>query len=529
VSTPAPELDPHRGLHLVRDGWARVPWLSRAWWTRPRWEERLQRARAWSRAHPRQAVAVAVIAILGLGALAQGVRQPLPEGMVVAPVQRGPFRVTLAEAGTLQALRSVTYGSSIQSNQAKIVGLVPEGKLVQKGDLLILFDAAPFEEEIRRSQAALEQAQAELQQAQQEWNIQQVQNREELASARQKVERSRLELQDVQEGKGRLREEEAKAAVANAQRELKKAKDAHDDLKPLLAEGFITRQELDRAEQAVERAQEELDLANRREQALTQFGRPLELSQARADAQLKQEGLRQLEASANFRLEQKKAAIAGAQSRIQEAASKLALAREQLARTEVRADVPGIVVYRQVYFGSEQRRPQVGDQVWANQPLLILPDVSRMVVETRVRETDVHRVSNNQRVTVTVDAYPDLRLSGRVTLVGTLGQEEKERRGAKFFGVTVQLDREEPRLRPGMTARVEILVEDRQDATFVPVDAVFERDGRTVAYVSRRRGIEERDVVIGSSNSNFVAILKGLEPGELVCLRDPATLATEEH
>jgi hypothetical protein len=48
----------------------------------------------------------------------------------------------------------VTYASSIQSNQAKIVVMRPEGKLVHKGDLLILFDSAPFEEEIRKNQAS---------------------------------------------------------------------------------------------------------------------------------------------------------------------------------------------------------------------------------------------------------------------------------------------------------------------------------------------------------------------------------------
>ena len=69
------------------------------------------------------------------------------------------------------------------------------------------------------------------------------------------------------------------------------------------------------------------------------------------------------------------------------------------------------VVYKEVFFGSEQRKPQVGDQVWANQPLIILPDISRMVVETKVRETDIHKVERNQKVTVRVEAYPDLRKS----------------------------------------------------------------------------------------------------------------------
>ena len=336
------------------------------------------------------------------------------------------------------------------------------------------------------------------------------------------MERSDLELKDVSEGKGRLKEEEAVAAVANAERELKRAEAALEDLRPLLAEGFITRQELERAEQAVAKAREELALAQRRRDALVAFGRPLELSQARADAALTKESVRQLESASASRLEQKKAAMQAAESRIQEASSKLALAQTQLARTEVRADVPGIVVYRDVFFGSEQRRPQVGDQVWANQPLLILPDVSRMVVETKVRETDVHKVDRNQKVKVRVQAYPDLQLSGKVTLIGTLAQEEKERRGAKFFGVTIQLTDSDPRLRPGMTARVEIEVEQRERALFVPVEAVFEREGRQVCYVQSLGRLRAREVRTGPANQDFVVIEEGLRRGERVALRDPA-------
>ena len=351
-------------------------------------------------------------------------------------VREGPFRVAITEAGTLQALRSVTYASAIQSNQAKIVALAPEGTLVKAGDLLVLFDAAPFEEEIRKNQALLAQAGAEFLKAREDLKLQAIQNQEELLAARLRVEKSDLEMKDVQQGKGRVKEEEAASAVTNAERELQKAETALADLKPLLAEGFITRTELERAEQQVARAREDLDLAKRRRDALVDFGRPLELSQARSDSQSSRETLRQLESVASYRVSQKQAAISAAQSRIQEAEARLELAKQQLARCEVRAEVPGIVVYKDVFFGSEQRKPQVGDQVWANQPLIILPDISRMVVETKVRETDIHKVERNQKVGVRVEAYPDLRLTGAVVRVGTLAQEEKDRRGAKFFSVT---------------------------------------------------------------------------------------------
>jgi HlyD family secretion protein len=476
-------------------------------------------AGSWLRRDPRRALAAvaAVLALLlVLGWVLGGGRADLAS----AEVREGPFRVSITEAGTLQALRSVTYASSIQSNQAKITALAPEGKLVSKGDLLVLFDAAPFEEEIRRNQALLAQAEAELAKAREDLKLQAIQNREEQLAAELRVEKSDLELKDVQQGKGRVKEEEAAQAVTNAERELQKAETALADLRPLLAEGFITRTELERAEQQVARSREDLELARRRKDALVGFGRPLELSQARSDAQSSRETLRQLESASSYRVAQKQAAIASAQSRIQEAAARLELAKQQLARCEVRAEVPGIVVYKDVFFGSEQRKPQVGDQVWANQPLIILPDISKMVVETRVRETDVHKVERNQKVAVRVEAYPDLRLTGAVTLVGTLAQEEKERRGTKFFSVTVQVKESEPRLRPGMTARVEIEVEERKRALFVPLDAVFERDGRSVVYLAGRSP-RAREVVLGPSNADFVVIEKGLTKGERVLLRDP--------
>lgn len=495
--------------------------LRREAWT----EERLLAAAAAARRRPlRSLLALSLPLLLGwllLRAGGGGGEAALGE------VREGPFRVTVTETGTLQALRSVSYASRIQSNQAKIVALAPEGKLVEKGDLLILFDTAPFEEEIRTGQAALAQAEAELLKARQDLRLQQIQNGEELLAARQRTDKSELELQDVLEGKGRLKEEEAGAAVTNAERELKKSESAYEDLKPLLKEGFITKLELERAEQQVLKSKEELQLAKRRRDALFQFGRPLERSQAQAEALSTKESLKQLESAAQHRLDQRRAAIAAAESKVREASSKLALAQQQVARSEVRADVRGIVVYRDVFFGSEQRKPQVGDQVWANQPLLILPDVSKMVVEAKVRETDVHKLEKNQQVEVRVDAYPELRLHGSVTLIGTLAQEERERRGVKFFGVTLELKESEPRLRPGMTARVEIQVEQRPRALYVPLEAVFEREGRTLVYLPGLRGATEREVALGPSNQDFVVIEKGLRRGERVLLRDPLAPAAE--
>jgi HlyD family secretion protein len=90
----------------------------------------------------------------------------------------------------------------------------------------------------------------------------------------------------------------------------------------------------------------------------------------------------------------------------------------------------------------------------------------------------------------------------------------------------VQVNESEPRLRPGMSARVEIEVEERTQALYVPLEAVFEREGRSLVYLPGRRP-RPREVSLGPSNADFVVVEKVLARGERVMLRYPEAVAPE--
>jgi HlyD family secretion protein len=441
--------------------------------------------------------------------------------MLVAAVEQGPFEVKIVEAGTLQALRSVTYSSSIPGAQAKILKLVPEGTHVAVGDLLVEFDRQPFAEELERTRAQLAQAEAELVKAQEELKLLRIAAKEEMTESHDKVRLAELELESVVEGKGKLAEAESAAQLAQAKRELDKAVSSYEDLKPLLEEGFITKLELERSKQAVDKAREDLEILEIKHRTYMNYTRPAEIEGTKSALANSKESLRQSERASSYRIAQAEAALKLAQSKHDELVSRVELQTQNLESCEIRATVSGLVIYKEVFFGSEKRKVQVGDQVWPNQPLIMLPDLSQMTVETEVRETDIYKVEKNQSVLISVDAYPEIRLEGEVSYIGTLAQEDDGRRGGKYFTVTILVSKADPRLRPGMSTRVELLVERLDEAIFVPLEAVFERGGKHYCYVKRGGSSEVREVLVGPSNENHIVVETGLDVGERVLLRDP--------
>jgi HlyD family secretion protein len=114
-----------------------------------------------------------------------------------------------------------------------------------------------------------------------------------------------------------------------------------------------------------------------------------------------------------------------------------------------------------------------------------------------------------------------------VARVGTLAQHKVskvsgKRTGVKVFDVVVDVDDADPRLRPGLSANASILIDELKTVTYAPVEAVFNDEGKTVAYVRRGRGTRKVAVECGASNDRYVVIRSGLKAGDKVCLGQPS-------
>ena len=190
-----------------------------------------------------------------------------------------------------------------------------------------------------------------------------------------------------------------------------------------------------------------------------------------------------------------------------------------IERCSIRADGPGLIVYEELVASSPRRKVRLGDRVTPSQGIVRVVDVARMQVDTSVPERSIHRIRRGQSATVRLEAFPGLILPGQVRAVGALARTPFDAGlDGKRFDVTVELDPTAEDLRPEMTARVDILVEERPDVVRLPINAVFEREGLSTVNVLRGNRVEARQVDLGEQNRRFVEVLAGVAESERVLL-----------
>jgi HlyD family secretion protein len=378
---------------------------------------------------------------------------------VVVPVQSA--RLSLSTGGVVAELFAAE-GDLVPAGQvllrldaARQVAAVAqaEAQLLRTQSALAGLEAGPRPEEIQVAQAAVEAAQAQLA------RLWQGARAEELTAAEAALAAAAASLQKVKEGPREGELVAARADLANAEAALRQAQAAYDRVKGQPDVGALPQSlQLEQATNAYAAAKARLavlqqgasaaDLAAARaqvQQAQAQLdarkapARPAEVAAVEAEIRRAQAQLELLEAGA------RPEALAAAEADVAAAEAVLQQARVALAETELRAPFAGTVASLEA---------KVGEQVAPGVPIVVLADLSAWQVETDdLTEISIVRVHEGDPATITFDAIPDLKLSGTVVRIETIGQTKM---GDITYTAIIASDKRDSRLRWNMTASVVI-------------------------------------------------------------------------
>lgn len=379
---------------------------------------------------------------------------------------------------------------------------VQAGQQVTAGEELARLDTGQLELSVAQAEATLNINEARLEQARAGPDP------ADIAAASAAVESAQASFDRLLAGPTAEDLESAKLNVEAARNQLWAAQAQRDSTKgnPLTPQASI-----DAAEAQVLVAEINVQQAILAQEKLTE--QPSEADVALARSQLAQAEA-QLQKLQQMPTEED---LAIAEAQVEQARAALEQAKLRLADAVLVAPFSGTVAS----VGA-----QVGELVGAATPVIILADLDYYYVDASIDETDIGSVQVGQDAEISLDAFPDTRLSGKVTRIDPLGRVAQ---GVVSYDVEIEVLSAEVALRPNMTAIVDIVVARKEGVLVVPNRAV-KRDsgGRYYVEVISEGEVKRRLVTTGLSNELVTEIVTGLGEGEEAVVSAPRPSILEE-
>ncbi|MBX6316050.1 MAG: HlyD family efflux transporter periplasmic adaptor subunit, partial [Isosphaeraceae bacterium] len=442
------------------------------------------------------AVGVVLASNTGVGKSLTSLFAPARVQIITKKVIRDRLLVTVTERGNLESSQNEDVYNEVEG-QTQIIYIVPEGQEVKKGDIVCKLDDSALQDQLLNQEIATKRAEADYMNA--------VKTRE---VAEYAVEEYKLGIypQDLSTVEGE---------ITLAMSDLARAKDRVKWSDDMLKKKYVSQSQNLAEHLAVQKADISEKQAKLKKQVLETYTKKKQLTELMANVEKAKAD--ELAKEATLNLEQQKE-------------KKL---RRQIEKCTLRAPKDGIVVYANdpnQRPGSNQVQIEEGATVRQNQKIFSLPDIRYMQVNTKVHESMLEHIRPGLRARVRVESV-DQEFNGRVKRINTMPDAGSWLSSdVKVYTTIVDLDTEgKTSLKPGMSAMVEILVDQLDNVLVIPVMSVLEMGGKDYVYVVTPEGPQRRTVVLGTTNDKIVEVKEGLKEGEQVAMNPEALLTDDER
>lgn len=468
----------------------------------------------------RSAVVLAVLAGLGAGAWrwSREVRKPArqPERIPVAEAKATDFEVTLLVTGTLEP--AGVHPVVALETGGKVSYAVRDGSRVKPGDVIVKLDTAEIQERLDSVLDRLKQAEERLDKARRDGEKSIENAKSAVATAQEKDALTRAQnAADL---------EKARAELDHARGEAEYAEGQFLKMQRLFEQGLATREQLDREEENVRKQRFAFEKAERDLAKVTREAAERERS-ARMDLEKARLDLADAEAGRERSVKAAENAVEGQRRELEEV-------RRRMEGTTLRTGVGGVVLLGEQWDENGPHPLREGDEVWQGMQVALVVDPAHVRVDCEIEEIDIRRIKAGQKVRLRAETAQGRVYMGKLESIDSIATELPWWRGGtpgkKTFSALVAVHAADGRLKPGITAWLEIVVASVKGKIAVPLEAVFYEGGKPVVYRKRAAGYEKVLVTLGPRNDLYCVVLRGLRPGDKVARRRPRlTMESAPH
>ena len=365
------------------------------------------------------------------------------------------WRGRLDASGVLQAsgrieVTEVNVSSKVTGRVAVLH--VDEGADVEAGQFIAELEGEELEAQLRQATAALQSAEARQAQAQITLEVEPTTIRTQIRQADENLRAAEERLRMLKAGFRTQEVEEGRANLRQAQARLELARLTRDRLRELLADGAISKQDLDRAESDFQAAEAAVRAASQRLNMLEEGSRAEDIGMAQAERDRAAAALEAARANAaTLALRQQDVRVA--EAAVREAQANVRRLETQVAELKVFAPLDATVLTKAV---------EAGEVVAAGKPLVLLGDLDHPWIKIYVPETQLGKVRLGAAARVLVDSFPNQPFQGRVSWISDQAEftpknvQTTEERVNLVYAVKITIQNAERKLKAGMPADAEL-------------------------------------------------------------------------
>jgi HlyD family secretion protein len=449
-------------------------------------------------------------------------------------VVRGPLRISVVESGTIKAREQVVIKNEVEG-RTSILYLVPEGTHVVKGQLLVELDASRLLDEKVDQQIKVQNTEAAFVGARENLEVVKNQAQADVDKAELAYDFAKEDLKKYLEGEYPNQLKEAESKLTLAKEEVTRAQEKVGWSRRLFKEKYISEIELEADELTLKRKELDVELARNNLDLLKNYTHKRNLAQLESDVKQAKMALDRTIRKAKADVVQAEADLQAKKAEFERQKDKLKKIELQIEKTKIYAPADGLVIHATSTSGGGPRHRRTepleeGQEIRERQELIHLPTTSSAKVEVAIHEVSLDKVRIGLPVKVTVDALPGEIFWGRVAKIAPLPDAQSAwlNPDLKVYNTDIYLGNNSSALRTGMSCKAEIIIEQHEEATYIPIQAVLRVGGKPTVYIVKENDLESRNVEIGLDNNRMVRITSGLEPGEVVSLTPPLAAAAVE-
>jgi HlyD family secretion protein len=481
--------------------------------------------------------AIIVVALIGIAVVAFNGSGPEAVSVGDAPgftVRRGRLRISVSESGTIQAREQIILKSEVEG-RTTILFLVDEGTRVKTGELLVELDSSRLIDERIDQEIKVQNAEAGFIRAREDLAVAENKAESDIDKAELALKFAKLDLKKYLEGEYQNRRKERESEITLAKEELQVAEEKLEWSDKLFKKEYISRTELQIDQLSVEKRRLDLELSENSLRLLEDFEHPRNLAQRESDVRQAEMALERTRRKAKADVVQAEAELRARESEFNRQKDKLEKNGEQIEKTKIYAPADGLVIYatsaQSRHWRSSDEPLDEGREVREREELIYLPTADAVKAEVKIHEASLEKIEAGLGVQVTVDALPGRTFTGEVAKIAPLPDAQMVwlNPDLKVYNTEIYLDGEGNNLRTGMSCRAEIIIEEYEDAVYIPVQAVIRVGGEPTVYVWDGGEFGPRVVEVGLDNNRMMRILGGLKEGEVVLLTPPLGSGTVEQ